>query len=393
MLRVDEKCTGCRCCEQVCRYGAIKISKDKEGFLFPSIDADRCVGCGICEKKCPNNVFDIFNPEVSTGFSVVAKDINILTSSSSGGMFSIIARYVLSKNGIVFGAAFQDDFSLKHIYIDNEKDLKKLSGSKYFQSDIGNSYTVVKELLKKNVLVYYSGTPCQIAGLKSFLNREYDNLITSDLICHGVPSPLFFEKYKEYIEKKNNASLINFSFRKMNGWGVVEQYALRKGKKVIKKSYADYCSEYLHSFLMGGLFRKSCYSCLYSNMNRCGDITIGDFWGIQKFSKIDCRKGVSAVLLNNEKAKKIFEEIKENIIYEEHPISHIVENNPNLVKPSSYIKQRDVIYEYICKEGIPKAMKEFFGIKNFYLKVIKYKIVLLLEKVGIKDFIKRCIKK
>lgn len=393
MLVIDEKCTGCRCCEFVCKQGAIKMLRDKEGFLFPNVDFDKCINCGVCEKRCPNNTIDKLNLKVDNAFAIVTKNKNILTNSSSGGMFSVIAEYVLSKNGVVFGAAFIENLKLQHIYIDNENDLKKLRGSKYFQSDVSDSYVLVKSFLEKKVFVYYTGTPCQVAGLKSFLNKDYDNLITSDLICHGVPSPLFFEKYRDFLEKKYKASLSSISFRKLNGWGVVEQFVLKNNRRTIKKSYADYCSKYLSSFLKGVLFRNSCYSCPYANLNRCGDITIGDFWGIQRFSKIDSKNGVSAVLLNSTKAKKIFDEIKDGVIYEIHPISHVTENNPNLLKPSPYIFLRKKIYEHISNFGIQKTMNKYLKIKNLNLKIMKYKTILFLEKIGIKDFVKRCLKK
>ena len=277
---------------------------DNEGFCYPIVDESICIKCNLCCKVCPQ----INSKDTERSFDVYAlshPDSNILAKSSSGGAFSLLAEWVLKNNGIIFGAAFDENWNVKHIYIDTVKDLDKLRRSKYVQSDINDSFRKAKEFLLKDKLVLFTGTPCQIKGLKLYLNKEYDKLITVDLICHGVPSPMIWSNYIKKISDKKKIKYINFR-DKENGW---EKYSIR-----IIYNDNSYISEnpknnfYFRGFIRNVYLRPSCYQCNSKSFKSGSDITIGDFWGIKEVTPaLYNQNGVSCVIVNSEKVKKYFE--------------------------------------------------------------------------------------
>jgi len=309
-------CTGCEACSNICPVNAIKMLPDNEGFLYPEIDYAKCTNCGLCFKICPANSSDVIERGLSNPLVYAAWNKNdiIRNQSSSGGIFSLLAEKTIETNGAVFGASFDQDMVVNHILVKNKEDLQKLRGSKYVQSRIGNSYSVAKDLLNKDVHVLFSGTPCQIMGLYAFLQEKPDTLYTCDLICHGVPSPKVLADYLKELEKEYGAKATKISFRdKSSGWSrptfVVEFSNGQKYKEFFYEKDA-----YGKGFGLNLFLRPSCYICKYSNIPRVSDITLGDFWGIEKhMPNLDYNKGISIVLLNTEKGVKLFDSIKNEL--------------------------------------------------------------------------------
>ena len=237
-------------------------------------------------------------------YAAMASDEIRLNKSSSGGIFTLIANEVLKNNGIVVGASFDEGETVNHIIVDNYKDLEKLKGSKYVQSNINDIYKKIKQYLDKNIKVLFTGTPCQIAGLKSYLSKEYENLMTIDIVCHGVPSPMVFRKYLK--EKFGNSTqIVDINFRdKINGWSSSDLIITFQAHD-FTVSEKDKENEYITAFLKNYILRKSCFNCPFQKLPRQGDITIGDFWKIQKYDEnLDDKKGTSVVLVNNKKGQE-----------------------------------------------------------------------------------------
>lgn len=304
------KCTGCYSCVNICPKNCITmISID--GFLHPVIDESLCIKCNLCINTCPVRNPIPLNPEkkIPDAYGAYSNDEEILLKSSSGGLFSVIAEYVLSKNGVVFGAGFNASQKVVHMSVHKKEDLYKLRQSKYVQSEIGDTFKQAKELLNKGILVFFTGTSCQIVGLKKFLKKDYNNLLTQDLICHGVPSP---EKFKNYIsqkEKLKGGKLTAISFRNKDRkrWSgdVVMSF---NNNTIYKKSCRR--NSFFKEMLRNKNTRPSCKTCLYRSMNRHSDITLADFWGVSLLKpSIHNRLGTSLVIIHSKKGEKVFKEI------------------------------------------------------------------------------------
>lgn len=331
-------CTGCMSCLNSCPSGAIAVQKDCEGFLRPVVDEGKCVSCGKCVRICPANRSAVAE---DAGFerkvlALQVKDRRILNESSSGGFFSIAASRVLSCNGAVYGAAFDDDLNLRHVRIDREEELACLRGSKYVQSDVGLIYRDVEKDLKGNLVVLFVGTSCQVAGLKSFLGKDYPGLVTVDLVCHGVPSPDVFRKYIGWIEDKNGGRCSNFSFRQKkwswHNYNICADIEKENGKK---GKYIRICHKdiFLQGFLKDLFLRPSCHMCRYASVEKCADITIGDFWGYRDRAALkDKDEGISLVIAQNQKGLDFISGIDRNeFVCEEVPLQEAVDGNAALV--------------------------------------------------------------
>lgn len=341
------KCTGCMACLNICPNDAIEIIKSKDGFEYTKINKEKCIGCNLCKKVCPSNKYykNEYNaPEYYAAFNLEEKD---RIKSSSGGMVSLIAKTTLKKKGVVYGVALEEK-QAKNIRIDNEKELYKIMGSKYVQSEIGHTLKNVKQDLDDQKQVLFTGTPCQIEGLRSYLNKDYNNLTCVSIICHGVPSPEIFKKYIEEKEKKNSSKLKKINFRnKQLGWHNYNiEYEYDNGKKEVVPASKDiYMSGYLKDYFL----RECCYNCqMKYGEKSTADIIIGDFWGIEStLPEIDDDKGVSAIVINSAKGKDIFEELKANIKYEKVSLEDISNGNPMLVTSTRYTKNKDNFFKLI----------------------------------------------
>lgn len=348
-IQIDRKedCCGCKSCEQICPKHCIKMQEDFEGFWYPNVDESMCIGCGLCIKHCPLKNEKPINEKlpIPKVFAANIKDISVLKNSSSGGAFSAFALDVLKNNGIVFGCAFDAHFSAKHIPIFAEEDLCKLQGSKYVASDLNTSYKLAKDYLQEDRLVLFSGSGCHIAGLKAYLGKEYEKLITLEILCHGTPSQKLFKKHLDYLGEKYREKIESYSFRdKSSGWGL--------NCKQTTKTQTILCSAdkdpYYASFLRGKTYRPSCYECCYAKQNRIADITIGDFWGVELFHpEFYDKKGVSCVILNTPKGLGIWKEISEYVNAVESSLEKVSLKNHNLNAPTYKPKCRDFIYQGI----------------------------------------------
>lgn len=399
MLYVDkEKCTACGACFQSCPKGCISIETNSHGFLYPHLNEVVCIECGKCLRACPINSDKNVNSSDQKAYAVVHKNHNVLMNSTSGGAFSAIAEYVLKQQGVVYGCAYTEHLNVRHIRIDNIEDLCRINGSKYIQSNTGMTFRQAEQDLKNGKIVLYSGTPCQVAGLNAFLNQPYDNLITVDIICHGVPSQAYFDKFIEWYERSNNVMLSNLSFRSKKAKGLrgagtyvgtYEGVYVRTGKPFKKKlNYFD--SYYYFYFLNSDIYRESCYSCDYAKIERVGDFTLGDFWGAEgqavPFSVDD---GCSLMIANTKKANALLE--KFNIKFWEVPISFAVEHNKQLKLPSNMSHKRfELLEEY--RNCSAEVIQKNFKIKNKKAIVkgkLKYLVPSGLKKILLKIRYKR----
>ena len=341
----DYECSGCTACVNICTHHAITMQENKEGFLYPVRDVVKCINCGLCEKICPpeHPVYKNSQPAVYAAYDKKAR-----TGSSSGGLFFTIANHVIHKGGLVFGAAYADGLKVKHVQARTIAELEALRGSKYVQSDLGDCFKQIKEELQKGTLVYFSGVGCQVAGLYAYLRKNYENLITSDIVCHGVPSQQMFNMHLSHIEKKHKSKVTGYSFRDPRYWLIREEASLANGKK--KYEYDGNKSPFLYAFGLGYTYRMSCFHCPFAKIPRQGDISLADYWGVDA-NRIDTSKGVSLVLLNNLKGKDIWKAVKGNVVYFESSLQDCIKNNPNVVRPTIEPEFRKNFFRILNQKG------------------------------------------
>ena len=348
-----EKCTGCELCVNICPVDAISMKQDEEGFLQPYVDVDKCIDCGMCANNCAQIKGKIEYNSVKKAYAVVCLD-EIREKCSSGGVFGAVGKWCIEHEGIVFGAAFENDFkSLHHIGVSNEKDLQKLFKSKYFQSEIGNAFIEVKKNLLQNKQVVFCGCPCQVHALKQFLKVDYENLLTIDILCHGVVSPMAYRLFMKEFFGDVESPITDVDFRsKKLGWACNVDVKSQDGTERI----SPYNGSYFDAFLWGYSQRKACFECQFSRSDRVGDITIGDFWGIDEIcTQINDKKGVSLLLCNTEKGQRILKKIENCITkIEDCDYSEVLKVadkvNWALTKPGIMPKNRDTFF-YRLRRG------------------------------------------
>lgn len=376
------QCNGCSACVAICPKHCIQMRPDEEGFNYPIIDKGNCISCKLCEKVCPNEHPRYSNNTISDVYAAYLKDTSQRTKSTSGGIFYSISKWIINQGGIVYGAAFNDNFKLEHIGVDNLDDLAKLRGSKYLQSDIGNTYLEVKKNLDKNRWVYFTGCGCQVAGLYAFLRKNYECLVTSDLVCHGVPSQLMFDYHIDYLKQKEQCDIASYSFRDLEGWGVSEIYECVNNKKVVRRNKYYYMSPYLFAFMHSYNYRYSCYECKYAKLPRQGDITLADYWGVEKyFPDLDISKGVSLILVNSIQGQTIWNEIKDSMIYYTSDVRDASIYNPNLVTNTKMPAIRPRCYDIIKERGYSSVANNEFRIKYYWFYRFKSFCYYLYAKI------------
>lgn len=361
-------CTGCTACYNVCPHKAITMNENEEGFKFPQIDVDKCTDCGLCNKVCiPSRGYEKPPFEVQA-FGAKNKNLSERKQSQSGGAFYVLAKHVLAQNGIVYGAVTGEDFIVRHARASTEDESMAFRGSKYVQSDLGDIFSSVKQDLQAGSLVLFSGTPCQVAGLKAFLIKDYDNLILVDLICHGVPSPMVWRDYMNWQQKRFKKGVVSKpNFRdKAYFWGSHHETFLVDNKKIVYNIYTKI-------FYSHNTHRKCCFSCIFTNTERLSDFTVGDCWGIENFNlAFKDNDGVSTVLVNSEKGKRIWEEVKDKFEYFQCKVDDLTPRNPQLVKPIELPASRQQFWEDYQK-GFSFIAKKYGGhnLKGRIKKVIK----------------------
>ncbi len=326
-------CTGCRACSNICPRNAISFSNDEYGFAYPIVDKKICVQCGLCTTACKKTNKNEWKLPLKT-FAATHKNKEILKSSSSGGVFSALAEHFLDTDGIVCGCIFDDNLNAVHICTEKKDDLYKIRKSKYLQSNVGFIYRDIKKYLENGRKVLFTGTPCQVAALYAVLGKEYKNLLTMDLICHGVPSQFLFDKFIEYLEKQYKTKIVDLNFRsKKYGWQrFTMEFTTADGKtKNIGKSNEFYFPAFSSGFSM----RPSCFSCKYACPERIGDFTIGDFWGYEKLDLVcDTTNGTSVFTANTQKALSFLDVLFGKLIYEEIDYKIAVNGNTCLRHPT-----------------------------------------------------------
>ena len=379
------KCTGCMACANICSHSAISIITDELGFVYPVIN-EKCTGCNLCRRVCPQlNKPTFIYPQ--SCYAATTKDKDELMSSASGGIATELARYVLENGGIVVGCSGQDIYDIQHIIIRDINDLKQLKGSKYVQSKISISLMrEIKSELVEGTTVLFIGTGCQVAGLKSYLVKNFDNLITVDLVCHGVPSQKMLNGDLA-LYGNINTNYVTFR-RKISKKGILvySDDAIKYGlsltktgkddvpKQIFKEWYSD---PYLGSFMACVNLREGCYSCQYAQPERQSDITLCDFWGLGKDSKLSKSLGVNAVLINSDAGNSLFNKVSEYLIVENRNIEEAIKGNGQLQKPSECPSYRRKYIDIYLKYGLKKAYKEtayYYMVKKHYLPII-YKYI------------------
>lgn len=395
------KCCGCSACEQICPKKCIKMVEDEEGYLYPEIDKEKCIECGLCKKVCPMlNSEKVKQCNENKFYKFISKNKKIIEQSSSGGAFSEITQAIIENNKDktyrIYGCVFDENLTAKHIEVDDINDISVFRKSKYLQSNICNIYTKVYQNLKDGLVVIFTGTPCQIAGLKLFLNIKKDvnieNLYTIDIICHGVPSQKVFNEYIKSIEKKHNSKVKKFSFREKNKIGnIIDSLGIKvefeNGTVLNEYSFNNI---YMLGFFNGIYYRPCCEQCPFSSIDRCSDITIGDFWGINYIDKkLNAHNGISLCIVNSNNGEKIIKNLSEemNITQENSDIA--IKNNGNLYKPSKFSKYRNDFFKKLKEaDNFEKSIKKYvrrkskleFIISNNLNEDFKNKIKKIVKK-------------
>ena len=347
----NNKCTGCLACMNACPKDAISVIYDSNGLMLPHIDQNKCVNCGLCEKTCPvNHPVQLAKP--IKAYAAWNLDDNKHALSSSGGLARAMYDFAIDNGGVCYGTRFDENLDLKIVRADKKEELDEFQGSKYVQAIVGDSPRLVKKDLEDGRLVVYVGTPCQIAGLRNYLKKDYDNLITADLICHGVPSIKLLHDHVDHIENRIGKKADKVSFRGLYNFKMA---LYKKGDLIyLKNRWQD---PYFTGFLQSLFYRPNCYECRYACDERVSDITLGDFWGIgeeKPFTKPDIN-GVSVVLPITSKGLDFIEKMKTGLYLEERSVSEAVKGNTQLNRPSSKHSDHDMFFKLYTEKGFEKA--------------------------------------
>ena len=384
-----DKCCGCQACVNVCPKECITMKYDEEGYIYPIIDTEKCIKCDLCKKVCHlinKNAIKKSFIENNKFYAAYNKDYKIMENSSSGGIFWLLAKSIINVNGIVYGAEQTSIFSVKHKRAETLDECVPFRGSKYLQSNINKSYKMVKEDLLNNKKVLFSGTPCQVAGLYSYLGKEYENLYTCDVVCHGVPSMRVFKKYIKELEESKKKKVTNIIWRdKSQGWGPIRICIyFDDGEKLIQTSQDNM---FQLGFLDNVYLRPSCYKCKYAKLPRISDISLADFWGYEgELKNANNNRVLSIVILCSEKGIEIFNSICKNINYHEvceeyvksksrHVYTHPLENydRENFFKDFNKCSFHELTEKYIKASTLKgKLIKKIRKSKEkFFRRFIK----------------------
>lgn len=390
MIQIQEKhnCTGCQACSQICPQNCIQMCADQEGFLYPVVDEKNCVQCGLCEMVCP--VLQNTEEKRDTPKAYAAYNLNeeIRLASSSGGVFTLLAEHVLDREGILYGAAMVGT-QVKHIRVADRKGLELLRGSKYVQSDIAQTYVLARDDLEAGKTVLFTGTPCQIGGLKSFLRKKYDHLIAVDIICHGVPSPMAWERYITLREKEAGASAKQIFFRhKKCGW---KKYALfLEFSNRTEYAGCRHDDPFLRAFRRDLCLRPSCYQCSFRKVNRVSDITLADFWGIEKVCpEMDDDQGTSLVILHSDKGEEIFRSLRLKMNCREVPFEAAIAGNTAMIRSGKKPEQRDSFMRRVQTENFDQLAAAYTKDPVTVKRILKK----MLQKAGLLQTVKNLKKR
>jgi len=380
LFKKKQDCCGCTACVNICPEHAITMEPDEEGFLYPQVNTDLCIKCGICKNVCPlQNEYEtpdnFSEPKV---YAVKHKSDSVCNASSSGGMFTALSDEILSCGGVIYGVGFDDNMVVCHQRAENESQRNKFRGSKYVQSEMRQTFLEVKEDLELGNKVLFTGTPCQVAGLKNYLNQsgvDSTNLVTCDIVCYGTPSPLMFTEYIKFCEAKCGKKIINHVFRsKIKGWHVHKEINIFSDGQEDYKSFLSQL--YKKIFFTNMVLRPSCYNCKFTRLRRPSDITIGDFWGLDKvMPEFNDNKGVSLVLINTAKGKRIFNKNSKGIMYRQSNKLDCLQ--PRLKEPTKPSPKRNMFWQDYRVNGFEYVVRKYFGygvkgsLKRFILESLR----------------------
>lgn len=375
MITPTSNCYGCRACEQVCAHKAITMQPNDEGFLFPIVDRTKCVDCGLCDRVCAEeatNVKNVLHPTTDKVYAAWNRSQEVVRQSTSGGLSATIAQNIIAQGGVVYGCAWRSESDLVAVQtrITTSEELYRIKGSKYVQSDTEDSYKQVKSDLKNGLTVLYTGTPCQIAGLRLYLRKAYDNLITIDLVCHGVPSPKMFKSYIEWLERKSKTRISRYKFRDQRKGSII-YHSWKQGNKEQKQllGLVPYSVGFYNSYIS----RESCFQCAFSQAQRVGDITLSDFWGAGRHHKElkQARKhGFNLVMCNTSKGEKIIETVKESLHIMPSKLEYAVQGDIRLRKPDPRPAFRDNAYKILNEKGFDHLQKNHLRPKYYYMQLL-----------------------
>ena len=365
------RCTACGACVNVCPKSCIEWAEDNEGFLQLNIREEDCINCGLCDKTCPVINEPRYFSE-NNCFAAWSNDDYIRSTSSSGGMFLSLANEIIKEDGVVYGVILDSEGNVHHQKVSNYDALKAMQGSKYVQSNVGNSYHEIKETLKTGQKVMFTGTPCQVAGLRKVVGY-HENLLAVDILCHGVPANKLFKDYINKLRREIGAfDVSSFDFRNRKGWGCQSSITLSDGNRVVLSKEKDV---YLKLFLKDTLLRESCYQCPFAKTERCSDITIADFWriGAKESFDYDTSKGCSLVIVHSDAGKNALNKCN-NLFIQARNLQEAIEGNPNLWRPTIRPKSRDSIYDYFYNHSLKAVDRKYlsglwFRCKRFAGKV------------------------
>ena len=382
MIRIEHKkdCCGCTACASICAHHCITMQEDPEGFLYPKVDVSKCTDCGLCERVCPM-LHSVSERSILQVLAAKHKDEVIRKESSSGGVFSILAETIIADGGVVVGCAMNESLQAVHVICETKEELVRLRSSKYVQSDLNGVFLQIRRLLRDGRNVLFSGTPCQVAGLRNFLMKPYNNLYCIDVLCHGVPSPKLYREYLKIMEGNNGAqgSFISFRSKRKEWKRLYINIKFENNKEYFKYSGFD---PYMQLFLSNTSQRNSCFHCPYTTLQRQGDISLGDFWGIGKeFYHLDDNKGISMVLLNSTKGERWFAKVRDYLDVHDSKIARAVEGNKVLVKNIPGEDKRNLFYKDFVQNGFKSAVKvhtTYFPLwQQWYLNFMRFNLDIL----------------
>ena len=384
-LADKKQCTGCTSCANSCPKCSITMVRNAEGFSFPEIDSGSCVDCGACRSACPVLHGKKESRQNTIAYAAYTKNPKIRKESTSGGLFSELASEILNRGGAVYGAAYDENFRVVHQCIENSEALAALRGAKYAQSELGDCFSDIRKRLKNGQKVLFSGTPCQVAGLKAFLKKDDDNLFCVDLVCHGVPSPMVWESYVRYRAERDSDGLMPESVNlrcKDSGWSRYAysvDFTYPGGARYLKRNGED---EFMQMFVGDYVLRESCGNCPEKGYDRKSDITLGDFWGIWDIDPgMDDNKGTSLLLTHSEKGEKLLGLLKDRIQLKKVEAEDASRMNPAMLKSVTHKKERQETLAAISSGGFQPLNipdNERTGLKT----KVKNKVKSLIRKVS-----------
>lgn len=391
MINIIDKvnCCGCSACASICPKNCITMTEDSEGFLYPAVDDLLCIDCGLCEKVCPVINVDKEQPKEQTAYLIQNYDEQVLKESTSGGAFSAFARTIIDKGGVVFGAAFDDRLKVRHICAQSVEELSKFRNSKYVQSTLGECFQQAKVFLDGGREVLFSGTPCQIEGLKKFLRKEYTNLLTVDVVCRACPSPMIWRKYLAY--RGREQKIENAKFRDKADYGYdYSQISLTDGKQ--RTHYGVETDPYLRAFFGNLSDRPSCYSCAFKKRYRVSDVTIWDCFDVYKFDKeFDDNRGVTRALVHTAKGEYLIEQAKSSCKIKKIDADKAVEGVREMVMSVPRNSNREQFFADAATMDDGAFFKKWFP-DTFKVKMERF-IRRTTERMGIYTPVKRLAKK